>query len=283
MKAERVVVVLWAGGVRASETIMDPHHRYLPRIWNELAPRGTLLTRLHNDAWTNHGPSLQALATGRWEVAEYDDPRPARGRTLIEVARRHGRSTLVIGPPGERKLLLTGGDPSDVVEVGLSAAPAPFAPEEPAAAIYKLRSFDRPVVATFMAREAPWPHLSFLVFDDTDIAHQGRWSWYTGAIRQADELVWRLWQRFEWDSLTDLLVLPVHGRADHGQTRWGFMGHGREDEGCTRLWLLGLGPDFAKGRILEKRARLIDVPPTVAHLVGFDFPSRGRVLEELLA
>jgi hypothetical protein len=283
MKAERVVAVVWAGGVRASETILDPPHRFIPRIWNDLAPRGTLLTGLYNDGWTNHGPALQALATGRWEVTEYVDPRPAVGRTLVDAARRHGRSTLVIGPSGSRELLLTGGDPSDVVAVDLSTDPAPFAPDEPAATIYRLRSFDRAIVTTFLARAASWRHLSFLVFDDTDMAHQGRWSWYTGAIRQADELVWRLWQWLEPDGLTDLLVFPAHGRAEPGQTRWGFMGHGREDEGCTRLWMLALGPDFAAGRTVEKRAQLIDVAPTIARVLGFDFPSRGRVLAEAFA
>ena len=281
MKAARVVVVVWAGGVRASETILDPQHRDIPRIWNDLAPRGTLLTRLYNNGWTNHGPALQALATGRWEVSEYADPHPAAGRTLVDAARRHGRSTLVIGPPGKRERLLTGGEPSGIVAVDLSSDPAPFAPDEPAARIYKLRSFDRPVVTTFLERAASWPDLSFLVFDDSDMAHQGRWSWYTASIRQADELVWMLWQRLEADGRTDLLVFPAHGRAEPGQTRWGFMGHGREDEGCTRLWILALGPDFEAGRTVERRAQLIDVAPTIARILGFDFPSRGRVLREL--
>lgn len=281
MKAERVVVAVWAGGVRASETILDPRHRHVPRIWNELVPRGTLLTRLYNDGWTNHGPSVKALFTGRWEVAEYSRPRPAPGGTLMEAARRQGRSTLVIDPLKSRPLPLLDGDP--VVRVELSADPAPFAPEEPAAAIYRLRSFDRPVAAAFLARQTPWPDLSFLVFDDTDMAHQGRWSWYVGAIRQADELVFRLWQRLEPDGRTDLLVLPAHGRADHGETRWGFMGHGRDDEGCSRLFLLALGPDFAAGRVLEKRAQLIDVAPTIARILGLDLRCRGRVLEEVFA
>lgn len=283
MKARRVVVVVWAGGVRASDTILDPQRRYIPRIGNELTLRGTLLTRLYNDGWTNHGPSLQALATGRWEVARYDDPRPAVDRTLINFARRHGRSTLVVGPEGNRLLLLTGGDPSDVVQASLTRGPAPFTPEEPAAALYKLQSFDRPVATAFFKREATWPDLSFLVFDDTDMAHQGRWSWYVGAVRQADELTWRLWQRLEAEGQTDLLVLPALGRAEHGQTRWGFMGHGREDEGCSRVWMLALGPDFAAGRIVEKRAQLIDVAPTIAWILGFSFPSAGRVLREAFA
>ena len=279
MKAERVVVVAWAGGVRVAETILDPKHRYVPRIWNELVPRGTLLTRLYNDGWTNHRPSVKALLTGRWEVADYGHPRPAAG--LLEAARAQGRSTLVIN--GIKKVPLPLLDDGPVVAVDLSADPAPFAPEDPAAAIYKLRSFDRPVVAAFLAREPAWPDLSLLFFDDTDMAHQGRWSWYTGAIRQSDELVWRLWQRLEADRRTDLVVLPVHGRADHGETRWGFMGHGRNDEGCTRLFMLGLGPDFAAGRILEERARLIDVAPTLARMLGLDWPCRGRVLEEVFA
>jgi hypothetical protein len=283
MKAQRVVVVVWAGGVAARDTVLDPKLRFAPRIARDLAREGTLLTRLWNEGWTNHGPSLQALATGRWEVDAYNDPSPARGRTLVEAARRQGRSSLVIGEPGPRPLLLTGGDASDLTQVVLSADTAPFAAEEPAAAIYKLRSFDRPIAAAFLAREPAWPDLSLLLFDDTDIAHQGRWSWYTSAIRQADELVFRLWERLSRDGRSDLLVLSAHGRADHGQTRWGFMGHGRDDEGSARLWLLALGPDFAPGRVLEQEARLIDVAPTIAHILGIEFPARGRVLRELFA
>jgi hypothetical protein len=271
---------LAAGGARAADTLLDPRHRHVPRLWGELVPRATLLTRLFNDGWTNHGPSLKALATGRWEVDEYDRPRPAARPTLVEAARAQGRSTLVVGRERQPLRLLDREGPH-VVEVPLSADAAPFAPDEPGASLYKLRSYDRPIVAAFLAREGSWPDLSVLVLDDTDIAHQRRWSWYTGAIRQADELVHRLWQRLPPD--TDLLVLSVLGRGDHGQTRWGFMGHGREDEGCARLWMLGIGPDFAAGRVVDKRARLIDVAPTLAHLLGLDFRSRGRVIPEALA
>lgn len=278
MKAKRVVVVVWAGGVRAEDTILDPRHRYVPRLWDDLVPRGTLLTRLFNDGWTNHGPSLKALATGSWEVAGYNFPRAAPGRTLIDAAREGGRSTLVVGKD-RLDLVVSDQDAYHAVEVGLSRDPAPFDQEEPAAAIYRLKSYDRAITAAFLARHAP--DLSFLLFDDTDMAHQGRWSWYTGAIRQADELVLLLWKRMGPD--TDLLVLPVHGRANHGETRWGFMGHGRDDEGCTRLWMLGLGPDFAAGRVLQERAQLIDVAPTLARLLSLDFPCRGRVLEEALS
>jgi arylsulfatase A-like enzyme len=47
--------------------------------------------------------------------------------------------------------------------------------------------------------------------------------------------------------------------------------------------MLGIGPDFAAGRVVDKRARLIDVAPTLAHLLGLDFRSRGRVIPEALA
>ncbi len=277
MKAKRVVVVVWAGGVRAQDTILDPRHRYVPRLWNALVPRGTLLTHLYNDGWTNHGPSLKALATGRWETSGYDEPQ-ATGGTLVDAARECGRSTLVVGK-GRLKLLVSDDDPAHALRASLSRDPAPFAPEEPAAAIYRLKSYDRAITATFLARDAP--DLSFLLFDDTDMAHQGRWSWYTGAIRQADALSYLLWRRLGPD--TDLIVLPVHGRADHGETRWGFIGHGRDDEGCSRLWMLGLGPDFVEGRVLERRGQLIDVAPTIARLLRLDFPCRGRVLEEFLS
>jgi hypothetical protein len=280
MKAKRVVAVVWAGGVRAEDTILDPRHRHVPRLWNELVPRGSLLTRLYNDGWTNHGPSLKALATGRFEAAGYNFPRPSTGRTVVDAARAGGRSTLVIGK-SRLELVASDADPFHAVRVSLSRDPDPFTPDEPAAGIYPLKSYDRPIAAAFLAREASLPELSFLLFDDTDMAHQGRWSRYTAAIRQADELVFRLWQRLGPE--TDLVVLPVHGRADHGETRWGFVGHGRDDEGCSRLWLLALGPDFAAGRRLEKRAQLVDVAPTIARLLGLELACRGRVLDEALA
>jgi hypothetical protein len=281
MKARHLVVVLLAGGVRAADTITDPQHRYVPRLWNDLVPRGTLHTALYNDGWTNHGPSLTAVATGRWETRGYMVPEETPGRTLVDAARRHGRTTLVISPPKDERLF-TGGDVSHLVEIDMTADAAPFASDDPGATLYALRSFDRAIVAAFLALGAR-PDLTVLLFEDTDIAHQARWSRYAASIRQADALLWTLWQRLEADGDTDLLVLPLHGRPDHGQTRWGFLGHGRWDEGCTHLWMLGLGPDFAPGRVVERRARLIDVPPTIARLLGFDFPCRGRALTELFA
>lgn len=280
MKARQVVVAVWAGGVRAADTLLDPRHAYVPRLARELVPRGTLFTRLYNDGWTNHGPSLKALATGRWETRAYDAPLAPAGSTVADAARRHGHSVLVVGK-SRLDLLSSDPDPATAVRVALSADPAPFAPGEPAASLYPLRSYDRPVAAAFLEHAAKAPALSFLLLDDTDMAHQGRWSRYTGAIRQADELLLRVCERLGPD--TDFLILPLHGRADHGATRWGFMGHGRHDEGCSRLWLLALGPDFAAGRRVEARASLIDLAPTLAWLLGFAFPCRGRVLKEAVA
>jgi hypothetical protein len=47
--------------------------------------------------------------------------------------------------------------------------------------------------------------------------------------------------------------------------------------------MLALGPDFAAGRLLDERARLIDLAPTLARLLGFEFKCRGRVLQEAFA
>ena len=114
MKASRVVVVVWAGGVRAADTMLDPRHRNVPRLWNDLAPRGTLLTRLFNDGWTNHGPALKALATGRWEVAKYDVPTVAAGHTVLDAARSNGRTVQVVGK-SRLELLVSDTDPSTAV------------------------------------------------------------------------------------------------------------------------------------------------------------------------
>ena len=100
------------------------------------------------------------------------DAAATRGARLIAVSGTHGKSTTtgwllhLLLTAGEDPTAfvgalmpssLTGGEPSSIVAVDLSSDPAPFAPDEPAATIYKLRSFDRPVVTTFLERAASWP------------------------------------------------------------------------------------------------------------------------------
>jgi len=46
IKHRKLIVILFGGGTRSSESIDDPAHRYIPHLWNEMIPRGTLFTSM---------------------------------------------------------------------------------------------------------------------------------------------------------------------------------------------------------------------------------------------
>ena len=42
----KLLLVVFGGGTRSSESIGDGEHRYVPRLWKEMVPRGTLWTNM---------------------------------------------------------------------------------------------------------------------------------------------------------------------------------------------------------------------------------------------
>lgn len=84
----KLLIVQFGGGVRSSETIADPQHRFIPRLWNELAPRGTLFTNLRVEGKVVHPNSTGSMLTGHWEWADLDWEQPVAHPTVFEIWRR---------------------------------------------------------------------------------------------------------------------------------------------------------------------------------------------------
>ncbi|MBM3883139.1 MAG: hypothetical protein FJ387_26070 [Verrucomicrobia bacterium] len=84
----KLVLVQFGGGTRYDDTVGDPEHRYIPRLWNELVPRGTLFTNLRVEGKVVHPNSTGSILTGHWEWADLDWSRPVAHPTLFEVYRR---------------------------------------------------------------------------------------------------------------------------------------------------------------------------------------------------
>jgi hypothetical protein len=120
------------------------------------------------------------------------------------------------------------------------------------------------------------PQVLSVDFGEIDCAHYGAWSRYVAAIRQTDELTWRLWQAVqtlsEYRGRTLLLVLPDHGRELERPGGSGFIHHSDfytnegADEGCRRVWMLALGPGIGVGRKLDD-----PVPLTAAAATGLEY------------
>jgi hypothetical protein len=84
----KLIVALFGGGTRCSETIDDPEHRYIPRLWNEMVPCGTLFTNMRVEHRVVHPNSAGSIVTGHWEWDDLDWSRPVAHPTLFERYRK---------------------------------------------------------------------------------------------------------------------------------------------------------------------------------------------------
>lgn len=90
----------------------------------------------------------------------------------------------------------------------------------------------------FVAREIMArfePSLLAVNFGEIDVAHQGSFSLYLKAIKNADRQVWDLWQQIQklpaYRDNTVLIVVPDHGRNLDGLGMNGFQHHRGGDDG----------------------------------------------------
>ena len=91
-KRRKLIIVLFGGGTRSSETIDDPDHRYIPRLWKEMFPRGTLFTNMRVEGKVVHPNSTGSIVTGHWEWDDIDWSKPVAHPTVFEIYRKARRA-----------------------------------------------------------------------------------------------------------------------------------------------------------------------------------------------
>ncbi|MEN8128448.1 MAG: hypothetical protein ABFR90_11705, partial [Planctomycetota bacterium] len=84
----KLIVVLFGGGTRSSESIDDTEHRWIPHLWNEMVPMGTLFTNIRIEGKVVHPNSAGSIATGHWEWDDIDWSRPVAHPTIYEINRK---------------------------------------------------------------------------------------------------------------------------------------------------------------------------------------------------
>jgi len=84
----KLIVVLFGGGTRSSESIDDPEHRYIPHLWNEMVPHGSLFTNMRVEHKVVHPNSAGSIVTGHWEWDDIDWTRPVANPTIFEIYRK---------------------------------------------------------------------------------------------------------------------------------------------------------------------------------------------------
>jgi len=88
LRHRKLIVVLFGGGTRSSETIDDPQHRFIPHLWKELIPRGTLFTNMRVERRVVHPNSAGSIVTGHWEWDDIDWSKPVAHPTIFEIYRK---------------------------------------------------------------------------------------------------------------------------------------------------------------------------------------------------
>lgn len=280
----RNVFVVCIDGLRGTEAFdaEDPA-QYIPHMWNDLRPLGSLYTNFYNLGATWTTPGNDTIVDGCWEITpnneNWRDFRPACP-TMFEYYRRANPEL-----PQSKVWAVVGKNNLHHI----SASDHPLYGPDYAASLDSPRGSDRDDSLTWsqlqQVMERDHPSLVFLHLGGVDHAGHKQWTWYLQAIREADKIVNDLWDQIQHDpdyrDQTTLLVTTDHGR--HDDAHGGFRSHGGICQGCQRLFLLALGPDIRAGAEFSELRQQIDICPTVGELLGFETPlAAGRMLREML-
>jgi arylsulfatase A-like enzyme len=273
LKTKNVVVVV-ADGERYTETWGDPKHANIPKT-AKLAKEGVVFTAFTNNGQTLTVPAHMAIATGRYEnnmdnKGESLPSEPSFLQVWLNQAKTNSSAAWIICSKAKLNVL---GDTTQAEWKGLGTPSVDCAD----------RDDDKTFQVILAKLKKDHPRMVMINLSAPDKAgHTGDFNAYLKAIRDTDGNVANLWQYLQKDPFyanqTAFFLLNDHGRHTGDK----FEGHGCDCEGCRHIMLMALGPDFKKGAVVSKAAEQIDVPTTIADMMGFALPvSGGRLLNEL--
>jgi len=276
--------VISIDGLRSSEAFDAPDPaEFIPVMWNQLRPIGSLYRNFYNLGATWTTPGNHVIIDGCWEITPNSEGnrhfRPACP-TMFEYF-RYANPEVPVG----KTWAVVGKSNCDRSNYSWH----PLYGEEYGASIDRSLLSDRSDEATWSAMQRVindhHPELVFLHLGEVDHAGHNNWGWYLEAIHDADRIVGELWNLLQNDPFyrdqTTMLVTTDHGRHDdeHG----GFKSHGGICEGDKRLFLLAAGPDIQQGQEFTTFRQQVDICPTVGELMGFGTPyAMGHVLSEMI-
>lgn len=280
------VIIVIADGLRYSEGWSDSTKRLMPLMSMNLLKEGVANTRFYNmgDTYTSAGHTnittgiYQSLNNAGEELPE----NPSFFQYWNQVFATDRKKSWIIASKDKLAVLADCKNPywagkfNPSVNTGINGQ----------GLLSGYRDDSLTMKATFEILKQNHPNLVLINFRDPDnSAHSGIWSNYVAGIKKTDEYIFSLWKFIQSDSAykntTTLFVTSDHGR--HLDTvSDGFIGHGDGCEGCRHLSFFACGPDFKKGEVVQLVREQIDIPVTVAELMGIDLPnSKGTIMFEL--
>lgn len=275
------VIVLIIDGIRNDEAFDDPTHQYIPHIWNDLRPQGTINTNFWNTGITATTAGHTQLLTGVRANLTNQTPYTSQMRSKYPNIFEYYRKQKNI--PQEKTWFIAGkGRTTGSVNISLHPDYADLG-----ASAESINRSDAETWASVQQKmETYHPSLMMINLRDVDhYAHETDYITYTNAIKTADQIVYDLWNKIQTDPYyqdkTDLIITTDHGRHSDGYFT-GFKDHGRQNHGCRHLLFLALGPDFKQNTLLIRQRDQLDIVPTIGAILGVQTPyADGEVMTEL--
>ncbi len=270
-------------GLRNQEAFEDSTHQYIPRIWNDLAPQGTILTNFFTMVRTGTTPGHQVLVSGaRTDMINNHRRNHDHFRSRYPTAFEYFRKTT--GIPADSVWIVVGKRNLDVTNHSIHPAyGAEYAAMYLSDAGYDSVAYDSVITVI----DTYHPRLMMVNFKEVDKqGHVGTFEDYTTAIQIADSLVYELFTHVQNDEFYDgratFFVTTDHGRID--DLNGGYHHHGLGTHGDRSCFFVAVGPDIREAEVVEDVKTFIDVAPTIGELMGFETPfAEGRVMWEMIA
>lgn len=284
-KTKNVFIVV-VDGLRYSEGWGDSNHENIPRMAGFMAKQGVVNTKFYNmgDTYTSAGHT--SLTTGIYQTINNSGKELPKYPSIFQYWNQAYRSNPL------KSWVITSKDKLEVLaDCSIRSWKGRYKPSANCGfdglgigSGYREDSLTLKMVLKILREDHP--NLVLINFRDPDYsAHTGNWLSYINGIRTTDEYVYRLWQFLQSDIIykntTTLFVTNDHGRH-LDNVNDGFAGHGDDCDGCRHIGFFAFGPDFKKDTTLSVLREQIDLPVTVAELLGFTISvSKGKVMTEL--
>ena len=282
LRTKNVIIVV-IDGPRYSETWGNIPGN-IPNMATKLKPKGVFFSNFYNNGFTYTNSGHTALTTGINQPIDNFDQEFPQQPSIFQLWRK------VTGKPATAAWLITSKDKLHILANTQNPEWKDQYPPSVDCGVngpgtgYRADSLTLIAVKRILTQHKP--NLVLINFMEPDgFAHAGNWAYYIRGIQRDDRYVMQLYDFLRknkaYRNNTTLLVTNDHGRHLDGIAT-GWMDHGDACEGCRHISLLALGPDFKTGRTFVDTYTLLDVPSTVAFLLGFPFPQgEGKVIESL--
>lgn len=282
-KTENVIIVIM-DGPRYSETWGDSTHQNIPHIANDLVPQGVFYERFRNNGPTYTNAGHTAVCTGKYEHISNDGKELPTHPSIFQYWLKH------TGAVASKAYIIASKDKLAILtnckkrKWNDTYRPSQNCGKDGLFSGHRLDA--QTIVEVNRILETDKPNLVLVNFRQPDAwGHANNYEKYIAGMKKTDEYIHDIFKFIQtnehYKGKTAMFVTNDHGRHLDGH-KDGFVSHGDNCEGCRRMICYAYGPDFKRDVIFQEERELIDIPVTVAHILGFPFTqSKGQVMTEL--